>query len=339
MRSQAVLFKMGEGMGDVSEIQKRITQMRLWEFPDKYVFEPTDSLATQFLSIDRSSGDLNSISQLPDSNASHSQIVFGLVGVFRPVAAAYALVVNGRQSMGIYRGHPIYRVTSLKVLPCNNNIHGATPEVKKAEAYLVSVLKTLESTPGLYFSYDVDLTLNADKFQAASMSEHPSVWKHADDRFLWNRMLMRELIDQHLEPYILPVIQGSFQTVESTVKDKAVKTSLIARRSMRRAGTRMWRRGADLEGNVANFVETEQILESHGYFASYTQLRGSIPVLWEQIVDLTYKPKIKTVNYENTPKAVERHFNDLHKRYGDVHAIDLINQISNIERVILPFGG
>lgn len=34
----------------------------------------------------------------------------------------------------------------------------------------------------------------------------------------------------------------------------------------------MWRRGADLEGNVANFVETEQILESHGYFASYTQV-------------------------------------------------------------------
>lgn len=34
----------------------------------------------------------------------------------------------------------------------------------------------------------------------------------------------------------------------------------------------MWRRGADLEGNVANFVESEQILESEGYFASYTQV-------------------------------------------------------------------
>lgn len=31
----------------------------------------------------------------------------------------------------------------------------------------------------------------------------------------------------------------------------------------------MWRRGADLDGNVANFVETEQILESKGYLASY----------------------------------------------------------------------
>jgi hypothetical protein len=34
----------------------------------------------------------------------------------------------------------------------------------------------------------------------------------------------------------------------------------------------MWRRGADLDGNVANFVESEQILESQGYFASYTQV-------------------------------------------------------------------
>jgi hypothetical protein len=30
------------------------------------------------------------------------------------------------------------------------------------------------------------------------------------------------------------------------------------------------------------------------------QIRGSIPVLWEQIVDLTYKPKIKAINYEDT---------------------------------------
>lgn len=129
-----------------------------------------------------------------------------------------------------------------------------------------------------------------------------------------------------LEPYILPVIQGSFQTIETVVKNKPVKVSLIARRSMKRAGTRMWRRGADLDGNVANFVESEQILESQGFFASYTQVRGSIPVMWEQVVDLSYKPQIKTVNYENTPIAVERHFRDLRKRYGDILAIDLINQ-------------
>jgi hypothetical protein len=317
---------MDKEMGDFSGIQKMCTRMRLWELPDKFVLEPTDSMASRFLAIDRSSGDFSYMSQLPDSNVPHAQIVFGLVGILRLVAGTYALVITGRQNLGLYKGHPIYRATSLRVLSCNNNLHKATPEEKRDEAHFVGLLKALESTPGLYFSYDVDLTLNAGRFQSVAMSERPSIWKHADDRFLWNKQLMQELIEQKLDPYILPVIQGSFQTIESLAKGKAVKVTLIARRSMRRAGTRMWRRGADLDGNVANFVESEQILESEGYFASYTQLRGSIPVLWEQIVDLSYKPTIKTVNYENTAKVVERHFNDLHKRYGDVLAIDLINQ-------------
>ncbi|KAG0593154.1 hypothetical protein M758_1G301500 [Ceratodon purpureus] len=329
---------MDKEMGDFSGIQKMVTRMRLWELPDRYVLEPTDCMASQFLSIDRSTGDLSYKSQLPDSNVPHAQIVFGLVGILRLVAGTYALVITSRQHLGMYKGHPIYRVKSMKVLPCNNNLHKATPEEKKEEAHFVHLLKTLQSTPGLYFSYDVDLTLNAERYQAVAMSEQPSLWKHADDRFLWNNQLMQELIAQKMEPYILPVIQGSFQTIESVAKGKPVKVSLIARRSMRRAGTRMWRRGADLEGNVANFVESEQILESQGYFASYTQLRGSIPVLWEQIVDLTYKPTIKTVNYENTPKAVERHFNDLQKRYGDVLAIDLINQEGSEGVLSVAFG-
>lgn len=37
-------------------------------------------------------------------------------------------------------------------------------------------------------------------------------------------------------------------------------------------GTRMWRRGADTEGYAANFVESEQIMESKGFTASYVQV-------------------------------------------------------------------
>ncbi|RRT59417.1 hypothetical protein B296_00045836, partial [Ensete ventricosum] len=37
-------------------------------------------------------------------------------------------------------------------------------------------------------------------------------------------------------------------------------------------GTRMWRRGADTEGYVANFVESEQILQSNGFTASFVQV-------------------------------------------------------------------
>jgi hypothetical protein len=48
--------------------------------------------------------------------------------------------------------------------------------------------------------------------------------------------------------------------------------TLIARRCTRRIGTRMWRRGADPEGYAANFVESEQIMESKGFTASYVQV-------------------------------------------------------------------
>ncbi|KAJ6792754.1 phosphoinositide phosphatase SAC6-like [Iris pallida] len=88
----------------------------------------------------------------------------------------------------------------------------------------------------------------------------------------------------------------------------------------------MWRRGADLDGYVANFVETEQILRSNGFTASFVQVRGSIPLLWEQIVDLTYKPSFQIVRPEDGPKVAERHFFDLGKKYGSVLAVDLINK-------------
>lgn len=34
----------------------------------------------------------------------------------------------------------------------------------------------------------------------------------------------------------------------------------------------MWRRGADPEGYAANFVESEQIMQSKGFTASYVQV-------------------------------------------------------------------
>lgn len=34
----------------------------------------------------------------------------------------------------------------------------------------------------------------------------------------------------------------------------------------------MWRRGADSDGYVANFVETEQIIQFHGISASFVQV-------------------------------------------------------------------
>ena len=49
--------------------------MRLWELPDQYILEPTDSFSTKFLSIDRTTGDLSSISRFMTINFVYSSIL------------------------------------------------------------------------------------------------------------------------------------------------------------------------------------------------------------------------------------------------------------------------
>ncbi|KAL3326526.1 hypothetical protein AABB24_037274 [Solanum stoloniferum] len=152
------------------------------------------------------------------------------------------------------------------------------------------------------------------------------VWKQADPRFVWNKNLLEELIENKLDGFIVPLLQGSFQTGHLKLKDSPATIALISRRCTRRLGTRMWRRGANLEGDAANFIETEQLLEFEGFRSSFLQIRGSIPLLWEQIVDLSYKPRLNIIDHEETPKVVERHFHDLLQRYGHVVAVDLTNK-------------
>jgi hypothetical protein len=77
-----------------------------------------------------------------------------------------------------------------------------------------------------------------------------------------------------LDAFVLPILHGSVQTLKvQGVKNKAIDLTLIARRSSERIGTRMWRRGADKAGNVANFVETEQLVLVANHVASYIQVR------------------------------------------------------------------
>jgi hypothetical protein len=57
---------------------------------------------------------------------------------------------------------------------------------------------------------------------------------------------------------------------------------LISRRGCARTGARYHMRGADAQGYVANFVETEQLVLYDGLCSSFVQIRGSIPIIWNQ---------------------------------------------------------
>ncbi|XP_062210903.1 phosphoinositide phosphatase SAC8 isoform X2 [Phragmites australis] len=243
------------------------------------------------------------------------------------IPGSYVLVITSRKDAGSYLGSPVYHVNSMKFLCCNEAIKHLTSQEKRDEAYFMSLLRIAETTCGLYYSYDRDLTLNlqrASKLAAGRI--HKPLWKQADPRFVWNKNLLEEFIEAKLDEFIIPLIQGSFQLAQFTMKDTPVTITLFSRRCNRRLGTRMWRRGANLEGATANFVETEQLVEYDGFTSSFIQVRGSIPLLWEQIVDLSYKPRLGIIEHEETPKVVQRHFHDLSQRYGETIVVDLTDK-------------
>ena len=91
---------------------------------------------------------------------------------------------------------------------------------------------------------------------------------------------------------------------------------LITRRSCKKAGTRYNSRGIDDEGNVANFAETEQIVFIKDCCFSHVQIRGSVPVFWEQR-GVTVQTKLSR-NYDLTNAAFLKHFKLLEKDYERV---------------------
>ena len=99
---------------------------------------------------------------------------------------------------------------------------------------------------------------------------------------------------------------------------------IISRRSIHRAGTRLFSRGIDANGHVSNFVETEQILEANGSKSSFVQTRGSIPLFWQQNPNLKYKPKPQLLPHENHLVACARHFESQLFHYGKQIIVNLV---------------
>eukprot|EP00271_Cylindrocystis_brebissonii_P019658 TRINITY_DN6095_c0_g1_i1.p1 TRINITY_DN6095_c0_g1~~TRINITY_DN6095_c0_g1_i1.p1 ORF type:complete len:595 (-),score=105.56 TRINITY_DN6095_c0_g1_i1:902-2686(-) len=315
--------------------------MRLWELDDSFLLEPLDSASSGTLSIGRPDGTISVIDGPPrQPPVRHPTTVFGLLGIVHLLAGPYVLVITERETVGTYRGSHVYKIKGVKILTCATKatLGKLTIRQKADEAQYLQRVRSAASSSGLFFSYSVDITTNTQKvFSSGPERKSLPLWQQADPHFLWNRHLLQPAIDvKGTDPFLIPVMQGSFQTQLVELRGKPVAFTLISRRDTKRIGTRMWRRGADREGAVANFVETEQELEVDGFVAAYVQVRGSIPLLWEQVVDLKYKPKLKLLS--NDTSLVARHIHDLRERYGPVLVLDLVNQTGSEAKLGTLFG-
>jgi len=170
-----------------------------------------------------------------------------------------------------------------------------------------------------------------------------------DESFLWNSFMISPLVKfrSRLMPHervaldrsriLTSAIRGYCGTMtipQAAAPVKAAQSglpsflSVISRLSCRRAGTRFNSRGIDDDGNVANFVETETTYWSPaGTVFSYAQVRGSLPVFWEQAADLIPgRQKITiTRSPDGTQPAFNSHFDHLEQNYGAVHVVNLLS--------------
>jgi hypothetical protein len=183
-----------------------------------------------------------------------------------------------------------------------------------------------------------------------------------DERFVWNSTLLtpllafrsglpsetRELLDR--QALIIPVIQGFCGSAPlpsgrwgDDGQPEVAALGMISRLSWKRAGARFRTRGIDDDGQVANFVETELILATDSVTLSYTQVRGSVPLFWQQpnagLGTLQQKVEITRVcplllccahgscqPPQASQPAFDKHFIDLLEHYHSVHAVNLLGQ-------------
>uniref|UniRef100_A0A2A4JDW7 Phosphatidylinositol-3-phosphatase SAC1 n=1 Tax=Heliothis virescens TaxID=7102 RepID=A0A2A4JDW7_HELVI len=312
-------------MADLLSIHDDI---KLYTTSDKFYLEPTIN-PTEILVIDRVTGEAvvkeyGTVKIPIPANAYRP--VCGFLGSIKLLSGLYLVVAKYRIVMGKLNGHDIYQLAGADIIPyARSNTHLTNKQIEDNSTYERMVRLALD-TPGIYFSYGYDLTHSLQRLHSVTPDFHRmSITNRADPRFLWNGFLLRDFSHHQYSRFTLPLIQGFVSINKVTVNGHQLTWSLVSRRCVDRAGTRFFMRGVDAQGNVANFVETEQIIERGGEKSSFVQTRGSIPLYWSQYPDIKYKPAMQLA-HEDHVAAYTKHLRDQQQRYGNQVLVNLIDQ-------------
>lgn len=278
----------------------------------------------QLLHISKPDGEIHiERGNYPGANSAGLRRIDGILGIIRLRMAKYIIVITKSHIVGRIHEHQIMQADEYDLLPLREW------RVKdENEICYIDMVKRHLNNGSIFFCNTFDLT---NAFQRQSDSRE--FWKVADTRFFWNHYISQDFIDAAAQSdpvigeFILPCIYGVVSLHETTINQSPVTFGIITRRSRFRAGTRYFRRGIDLEGNVANFNETEQILMTPNKIYSFVQTRGSVPVYWGEINNLQYKPMLRVGSGgSGSIDAAEKHFDEQVNIYGKNYLVNLVNQ-------------
>lgn len=297
------------------------------------VLHPVHPLSLQIPRLSSTDASLGlSVEHVEDNQHVHGRrMAFDAIyGVFWLLRGPYLAVVT--QSKVVARGvkdAEIRLVQKLELLLIpTQNLPILTPQQEQDERMYIDMISNDIEAQKLHFSKDFDLTHTLQRI-AAFDGKIGSIAERADERFFWNKSLCLPFIEQKFFEWVTPMVQAHVELTEQLqVKDKSFRILYISRRSGKRQGMRFTMRGIDDDGNVANFVETEQIcLFEDGKQTSFVQIRGSIPVFWSSPVTMKYAPKVYHAgDVERDVAAFQKHAYELMALYGRVLFVNLIDK-------------
>ncbi|XP_050831143.1 synaptojanin-1 isoform X4 [Serinus canaria] len=233
---------------------------------------------------------------------------YGLLGVLR------LNLVTGCMSVGKIQDSEVFRVTSTEFVSLR---------VDPTDEDRISEVRKVLNSGNFYFAWSatgvsLDLSLSAHR----SMQEHTT-----DNRFFWNQSLHLHLkhYGVNCDDWLLRLMCGGVEIRTIYAAHKQAKACLISRLSCERAGTRFNVRGTNDDGHVANFVETEQVIYLDDSVSSFIQIRGSVPLFWEQPGLQVGSHRVRmSRGFEANAPAFDRHFQTLKNLYGKQIIVNLL---------------
>ncbi|XP_049547640.1 phosphatidylinositol-3-phosphatase SAC1-like [Anopheles darlingi] len=304
---------------------------------ERILIEASDYAAGQHLMIDR---DSCVVTHVNDPFPNHpiwdceTRRVHGLLGIIPMPSGPHLLVITERVLVGTLFEKKIFRLGTVDLIPVASDNRD-----RKQDDYCRRTVLNLLEQPYFYFSYEYHLTHSMERISDVmgnvikQIVNCNNLYGAADRRFVWNDALLSDWYQPSMRIFCLPLMHGfiSINMLDPMLypelrNHRPLGLVLISRRSRERAGTRLFTRGIDTEGHVANFVETEQIVVCGDLCISYVQTRGSIPLFWTQSPNLRFRPVPKLEPYADHLSACRQHLNDQCARYGSLLLVDLVDR-------------
>ena len=290
-----------------------------------------------------------------------------ILGIIKIKEIEFLLYVTSSEIVGKIKGETIYKISEVDFCEIpnknlNKNEYADEFQIKYIKEGISKLLKL-----GFYYSFGLDLTnsqqnqskiiynlmkgkykntkkeddieiINNETISVFS-SKIKNIYKTTYKKYFFNYNLYKKFINPETsEPidytFITPIICGFIKMFDYEIDKKKLQFILITRRSQNYAGTRYNTRGINDDGNVANFCESEQILiYDNTIMCSFCQLRGSVPIFFEQI-GFTAATDI-TRNKNLTIDAFTKHLQEINKDFSLIYFINLLNQKKSIEAPII----